>query len=171
MILEAIVTTLDDAGRVNIAPMGPQVEAEDFRRFVLKPYPTSHTYQNLKRHGEGVLHVTDDVLLLAKAAVGQLEPQPALIPATHVRGQVLKDACRFYEFRVLAMEYLGRHDLVQVPPSTSEEPAETRAENPPPAPRSTDSHASQIANSTGAPGGADPSICCGTWTRVLCQSS
>ncbi|MFO0968092.1 MAG: DUF447 family protein [Gemmataceae bacterium] len=36
----------------------------------LRPYPTSQTYRNLKEHGEGVLHVTDDVLLLAQAAVG-----------------------------------------------------------------------------------------------------
>ena len=53
-------------------------------------------------HGEGVLHVTDDVLLLAQAAVGVPDPFPALLPATHVRGRVLRDACRYSEFRVTA---------------------------------------------------------------------
>src|SRR5262249_25957917 len=67
MILEGIVTTISpETGEVNIAPMGPHVD-ESMRHFVLRPYPTSQTYKNLKAHGEGVLHVTDDVLLLAKA--------------------------------------------------------------------------------------------------------
>ncbi len=40
------------------------------RRFVLRPFRTSTTYRNLKAHGEGVLHITDDVLLLARTAIG-----------------------------------------------------------------------------------------------------
>ena len=59
--------------RSNIAPMGPKVEA-DLRRFVLRPFKTATTYRNLKRHGEGVLHVTDDALMLARAAIG-LDPE------------------------------------------------------------------------------------------------
>ena len=39
-------------------------------RFVLRPFHTSTTYHNLKARGEGVLHVTDDVLLLAQTAIG-----------------------------------------------------------------------------------------------------
>src|SRR5437870_2760526 len=103
MILEGIVTTLSPDGTVNIAPMGPHVDA-DMRRFVLRPFRTAQTYQNLRQHGEGVLHVTDDVLLLARSAVGPVEPLPALMPATQVRGVVLRDACRYYEFRVAAMD-------------------------------------------------------------------
>ena len=49
-------------------------------RFLLRPFPTSQTCQNLMAHGEGVLHITDDVLLLARAAVGPVEPSPPLIP-------------------------------------------------------------------------------------------
>ncbi len=103
MILEGIVTTMAADGTVNIAPMGPCVDA-DMRRLLLRPFPTSQTYRNLKAHGEGVLHVTDDVLLLARAALGRVEPPPALLPATRVRGFVLRDACRYYEFRVLAID-------------------------------------------------------------------
>jgi hypothetical protein len=103
MILEGIVTTVSPDGAVNIAPMGPRVEA-DLRRFLLRPFPTSQTYRNLKAHGEGVLHVTDDVLLLARAALGPVVPPPPLLRAARVRGFVLAGACRFYEFRVRAMD-------------------------------------------------------------------
>lgn len=103
MILEGIVTTLSPEGAVNIAPMGPRVEA-GWDRFLLRPFPTSQTYRNLKAHGEGVLHVTDDVLLLARAAVGPVEPPPALAPAGRVRGFFLQDACRYYEFRITALD-------------------------------------------------------------------
>ena len=70
-------------------------------RLELRPFRTARTYANLKAHGEGVLHVTDDVLLLARAAVGELDPPPPMVPATAVRGQVLSDACRYYEFKVV----------------------------------------------------------------------
>ena len=103
LILEGIVTSVSAAGEVNIAPMGPRVDPS-MERFLLRPYPTSTTYRNLKVHGEGVLHVTDDVLLLARAAVGPVEPPPALVPARHVRGFVLAGACRYYEFRIAAID-------------------------------------------------------------------
>ncbi|MBL8792333.1 MAG: DUF447 family protein [Planctomycetia bacterium] len=103
MILEGIVTTVAPSGEVNIAPMGPRVEA-DMQRFLLRPFHTAQTYRNLKAHGEGVLHVTDDVLLLARAALGDVDPRPALLPAERVRGWVLADACRAYEFRVISLD-------------------------------------------------------------------
>ena len=103
MILEGIVTTIGPTGAINIAPMGPRVDA-DMKRFLLRPFRSSTTYQNLCAHGEGVLHVTDDVLLLARTALGQLEPLPPLMPARRVRGHVIKDACRVYEFRVVSID-------------------------------------------------------------------
>jgi hypothetical protein len=103
MILEGIVTTISATGDVNIAPMGPRVDA-DMQRFLLRPFNTAQTYHNLRTHGEGILHVTDDVLLLAHAALGKLNAPPALMPARQVRGWVLADACRFYEFRVRGID-------------------------------------------------------------------
>lgn len=103
MILEGIVTTVSPQGQINIAPMGPRVDAV-MERFLLRPFPTSQTCRNLKAHGEGVLHVTDDVLLLAKAALGPVEPPPPLFAAAKVRGFVLQDACRYYEFRVYSLD-------------------------------------------------------------------
>ncbi|MBX6315535.1 MAG: DUF447 family protein [Isosphaeraceae bacterium] len=102
MILEGIVTTLDPSGVLNIAPMGPRVEP-GMRRFVLRPYKTSTTYRNLKAHGEGVLHVTDDVLLLAQTAIGLPVEAPSR-PAEVVRGRILTGACRYYEFRMIDLD-------------------------------------------------------------------
>jgi hypothetical protein len=100
MILEGLVTTVDPDGGVHLAPMGPHVEGPGFVRFELRPFPTSQTFQNLKRHGEGVLHVTDDVLLLARAAINAVDRPPACEPASLIRGFVLADCCRYFEFRV-----------------------------------------------------------------------
>jgi len=99
MILEGIVTTLNEGGSPNISPMGPEVDTP-LTTFVLKPYKSSRTYQNLKRTGEGVLHVTDDVELIARAAINQFDELPATFPAEAVKGVVLADACRWYAFRV-----------------------------------------------------------------------
>jgi hypothetical protein len=108
MILEGIVTTISATEAVNIAPMGPHVDCAavgcEWTRFTLRPFRTSQTFGNLMAHGEGVLHVTDDVLLLARSAVGNLDPLPPLRPALKVGGWVLADACRFYEFRIVSCD-------------------------------------------------------------------
>ncbi len=103
MILEGIVTTVCADGRVNISPMGPRVDSQ-MRELLLRPYQTSTTYQNLKRTGQGVFHVTDDVWLLAQAAVGAPEPLPELIRAEAVEGFILAGACRWYAFRVRELD-------------------------------------------------------------------
>ena len=76
MILESIVTTLDEDGAVHIAPMGPDV-SDGFDHFVLRPFQTSRTFANLQRTRQGVLHVTDDVELMARAAIGRFDETPA----------------------------------------------------------------------------------------------
>jgi hypothetical protein len=72
------------------------------RRLALRPFRTSDTYRNLRRHGEGVFHVTDDAELIARAAVGQVDAQAR--PAQAVKGFVLEGACRAYEFRVVRID-------------------------------------------------------------------
>lgn len=99
MILEGVVTTINVDGGTNIAPMGPVVDAT-MARLGLRPFPTSTTYANLVRHRAGVFHVTDDVLLIAQAAVGQPDPVPDMRKAASVDGRILTGACRWYEFRV-----------------------------------------------------------------------
>ena len=60
---------------VNIAPMGPRVD-DEFNGFLLLPYRTSETYENLVRTRQGVLHVADDVELFVRAAIGQWDTPP-----------------------------------------------------------------------------------------------
>jgi hypothetical protein len=103
MILEGIITTLNARGTPNISPMGPDVD-EQLNCFTLKPYRSSSTYQNLKHNGQGVLHVVDDVELLAHAAVKRLDPLPPLQPASAINGVILSDACRWYAFRVTELD-------------------------------------------------------------------
>ena len=65
--------------------MGPEVDPSlSMARFVLRPFYTSTTYHNLKARGEGVFHVTDDVLLLAQTAIGAA---PFPVPDTAAGGR------------------------------------------------------------------------------------
>lgn len=99
MVLEGIVTTLNLDESVNISPMGPIVE-QTMDVLTLRPYPTSTTYQNLRRSRQGVFHVIDDVELLAQAAIGVVHPTPARLQIPGVKGWILADACRWYAFEV-----------------------------------------------------------------------
>jgi len=98
-VLEGVVTTVHGDGSTNISPMGPIVDPH-FQWLQLRPFTTSTTYANLKRTNQGIFHVTDDVRLIAEAAVGQPDPLPELFLATKVDGQVLAGACRWYAFEV-----------------------------------------------------------------------
>lgn len=102
-ILEGVVTTLDAERSVHVAPMGPIVD-DRMERLWLRPYRTSTTFQNIKRTSAGVFHVTDDVELIARAAIGQLEAAPRVTPAEKIDGAILADACRWYAFEVESLD-------------------------------------------------------------------
>jgi hypothetical protein len=103
MILEGIVTSLNAAGELNVAPMGPIVD-ESLTWLHLRPFQTSQTFRNLNERPQGVFHVVDDVLLLAKAAIGKLDTPPETFSAEKVTGRVLASACRWYEFEVESLD-------------------------------------------------------------------
>lgn len=111
MILEGLVTTLGPDGILNVAPMGPRV-GSSMAHFVLRPFRSSTTYRNLRQHGEGVFHVTDDVLLLARTAIG-LPPDAPTRPAEAVSGAVLLGSCRYYEFRVTDIDDRQERTTIQ----------------------------------------------------------
>jgi len=111
-ILEGIVTTYNEDGSVNISPMGPIVDAS-VTQFIFRPYRTSTTYQNLKRTGHGVFHVTDDVLLFAQAALGQPDPLPAL------EGLILTESCRWYDFKIDSLD--DQHERTHIVARTVEQ--------------------------------------------------
>lgn len=109
LILEGLVTTTDAAGGMHLAAMGPAVDEEErsvgrITRLTLRPFGGSQTAANLARSPEGVFHLVDDVLLLARVVASVSGPRPVARPAEQVRGWVLEDACRAYEFRVAASD-------------------------------------------------------------------
>jgi uncharacterized protein len=99
VILEAIVTTMNEDGSANISPMGALVDRE-IQSLVLRPYKTTRTYANLQRQGIGVLHITDDVELIARAAVGKLQPPPKLVVHRDTGAFILAQCCRWFAFHV-----------------------------------------------------------------------
>jgi hypothetical protein len=103
MILEGIVTTVAPDGSVNIAPMGPRVEP-GMHQLILRPFRTSTTYRNLKQTGSGVFHVTDDVWLMAHAAIGGLKWEVDLTKTDVIDSVRLADCCRWYEFQVQSID-------------------------------------------------------------------
>jgi hypothetical protein len=95
MILETVVTTLDEDGEANFAAMGVVWDEE---RLVIRPYLDTRTFRNLARAREAVVNVTDDVLVFAKSALSRARFDCR--PARRVRGVILADACHWREVRV-----------------------------------------------------------------------
>jgi hypothetical protein len=105
MILEAIITTTNEDGSVNVSPMGPLVNGDSADGFELRPFETSRTFANLQQRPYGVLHVTDDVMLFAKAAIGKLDEVPSVRSAeVNENAFILEDACRWCEFEAVYFE-------------------------------------------------------------------
>lgn len=112
MILEGIVTTLDERGTLNIAPMGPTVDAA-MQRFVLRPFKSSTTFHNLSTTRTGVFHVVDDALLLARTAIGH-DPEIETRAAESFPGRVIVSACRYFEFRVATIDDSADRATIEV---------------------------------------------------------
>ena len=100
---------------VNISPMGPIVDTQ-LNLFVFRPYQTSTTYKNLKRTGQGIYHITDDVNLFAQSALGTPDPLPPLTPSTDVEGKILANCCRWYAFEVNSID--DQHQRTQIVATT-----------------------------------------------------
>ncbi len=96
MITETIVTTLNEQGEANFAPMGVTIGDGEI---LIRPYKDSATYRNLLATGQAVVNLTDNARLFAEGAVSS--PQFPAFPADTVRGLVLKDACSYYECSVI----------------------------------------------------------------------
>lgn len=114
MILETIVTTINQDGSTNASPMGPRLDVQPgsdlqtIQSFQLRPFDTSRTFANLKRTQSGVLHITDDAEMFARSAIGTLEPFPVTRPAEEVDGNIIIGACRSYEFVVEFVDETGQ---------------------------------------------------------------
>jgi uncharacterized protein len=111
MIVEGLVTTRLAGGHINLAPMGPVVNAAQ-TEFRFRPFKSSITYQNLRQTGCGVFHIVDDVYLVAAAALNQLVELPPLRPAEQIDGAILVDCCRWFEFEVTHIDDV--HDRTEM---------------------------------------------------------
>jgi hypothetical protein len=104
MIRETIVTTLNEEGRVHIAPLGLIAEplGADRDGWIIAPFRPSTTLDNLRTTPYAVANFTDDVLIFASCLVGQKDwPTRA---STHVPGAVLEGALAHAELRVDRVE-------------------------------------------------------------------
>ena len=95
LIVETIVSTVDQDGRVNFAPMGV---VWTLPLLVIRPFTNTATYRNLGATREGVVNLTDNVLIFARSALTDVD-FPSY-PSHRVRGAILVDACAYYELVV-----------------------------------------------------------------------
>ena len=91
-LIETVMTTTGSDGVVNCAAMGVRWGEEEL---VFWPFDATRTLRNLRRHGEAVVHLTDDVLLFVQAALGH--PRPSTRPASRVAGAVIEEASSWRE--------------------------------------------------------------------------
>jgi hypothetical protein len=99
LIVEGLVITAGEDDSPHLAPMGPLVD-RDLRSFTLRPFCSSTTFANLQRTGVAVFHITDDVELLARAAIGRVEVPPEYVRIETSPGYALADSCRWFALRV-----------------------------------------------------------------------
>jgi hypothetical protein len=95
MIRECIVTTLNEEGRVHIAPLG-LIAAEE--GWIIAPFRPSATLDNLRATPHAVANFTDDVLIFAGCLTGRTDWPTR--PATPVPGAVLAGALAHAELSV-----------------------------------------------------------------------
>jgi uncharacterized protein len=99
MIIETIFSTIDGTGLPNFAPMGLLWGGE---YITVRPYRSSHTYQNLISSGYGVANLTDDVL--AYVQCGLYEAVLPNFPAKAMPGIVFQGTCSWRELEVISCE-------------------------------------------------------------------
>lgn len=90
---------MDEAGRVNCAPMGVEWGEETI---VLKPFIETATYRNVTATRTAVVNLTDDVRVFASAAIAN--PEYPTTAAVVVRGVVLADCCAWREVEARSID-------------------------------------------------------------------
>jgi uncharacterized protein len=101
-LIETVVTTTGSDGSVNCGAMGVRWGEDEL---VFWPFHATRTLRNLRVHGEAVVHLTDDVLLFAQAALGH--PRPATRPAIAIDGAVIEDVQSWREVVVTEITPAG----------------------------------------------------------------
>ena len=102
MILESLVTSVDARGVTNLAPMGPTVD-RNLESIILRPFQSSKTYKNLTAVGEAVVHVSDDAMLFARAAMDAITPEETekvTVPFDDSKLRRLVDCHRWFRIEI-----------------------------------------------------------------------
>jgi uncharacterized protein len=99
MIIEGLLATIAADGQMHLVPMGPRVTG-NIDSLLLRPFEKSDSLANLRRERRGVFHITDDVLLLARAAIHRLDALPESVRTPSGKCPRLVDCCRWFEFEV-----------------------------------------------------------------------
>jgi hypothetical protein len=102
LTVETVVTTLNPDRTVNCAAMGVGW-GDDV--LLIRPYRSTRTFRNLAAGGDAVVHLVDDILLFAEAALA--DPQPPTRRAAVVDGVILEEACSWREVRVADLDDTG----------------------------------------------------------------
>lgn len=103
LIVEGLVLTQAADGSSHLAPMGPVVD-RSLTTFSLRPFCTSQTFANLSRTGVAVFHITDDVELLARSAIGKVRDFPLLQPIDSPPGFALANSCSWFALRATTVD-------------------------------------------------------------------
>lgn len=98
MIIEGLLTTIDEQGQPHVAPMGPVVD-EELQRWTLRPFASSTTFRLLRNNPYCVFHVVDDVVPVVESALGM---PTSLTFEPHAAASVwtIPTACHWYHLQV-----------------------------------------------------------------------
>jgi len=99
MIQETIISTIDTAGTVHIAPMGVHVEKE---LFIILPFKPSTTLNNIVETGVAVMNCCDDVRVFAGCLTGRRDWP--LRTADKIKGYYLADTLAHTELELETIE-------------------------------------------------------------------
>ncbi len=97
MIVETIVSTLDESGAPNFAPMGVVL---DQNSLTVRPYRNTRTFRNMHSSGCAVVNFTDDALAFVQT--GLYHAVLPGFPATAVPGVVYREACSWLEIALIS---------------------------------------------------------------------
>jgi uncharacterized protein len=97
MIIETIVSTIDENGQPNFAPMGIVWGEETV---MVRPYKNTHTARNFLNTGYGVANLTDDVSAFVRTCL--YDAVLPGFPAKTIPGIVLETACSWLELSVVS---------------------------------------------------------------------
>jgi uncharacterized protein len=125
VIVEALVTTTDNQGRTNLAPLGPHLDPRwelDSRvspTFTLKPFVGTQTQRNLSDNGWAVIHFSDDVSLFARTSIGKIDDDEIERLTCPVAGSPVRRLIRCTRYFVVrVIETVGQTPRLTMPCTT-----------------------------------------------------